>query len=121
MSGPTVNCTTRAWGTRARWPPRACPPGDRVLLAAPSVPEFVVAYLGIQAAGCVVVPVNTMSTRAEVDYVLGDAACSSAIAWHALGRAVAEAATELDIPFWTLTPGRVGHRRDPCRRRRPGP
>ncbi|MCZ4605100.1 AMP-binding protein [Streptomyces sp. Lzd4kr] len=39
-------------------------PGDRVLLAAPSVPEFVVAYLGIQAAGCVVVPVNTMSTRA---------------------------------------------------------
>ncbi|MFF8973989.1 AMP-binding protein [Streptomyces sp. NPDC014995] len=60
-------------------------PGDRVLLAAPSVPEFVVAYLGIQAAGCVVVPVNTMSTRAEVEYVLGDAACSSAIAWHALG------------------------------------
>ncbi|MEU3278568.1 AMP-binding protein [Streptomyces antibioticus] len=80
-------------------------PGDRVLLAAPSVPEFVVAYLGIQAAGCVVVPVNTMSTRAEIDYVLGDAACSSAIAWHALGPAVAEAATALDIPFWTLTPG----------------
>ncbi|MGW7410131.1 AMP-binding protein [Streptomyces sp. NPDC054833] len=26
-------------------------PGDRVLLAAPSVPEFVVAYLGIQVAG----------------------------------------------------------------------
>ncbi|MDF2897516.1 MAG: AMP-dependent synthetase, partial [Rhodococcus erythropolis] len=28
--------------------------GDRVLLAAPSVAEFVVAYMGIQAAGCVV-------------------------------------------------------------------
>ncbi|SEB61571.1 AMP-binding protein [Streptomyces sp. PAN_FS17] len=80
-------------------------PGDRVLLAAPSVPEFVVAYLGIQAAGCVVVPVNTMSTRAEVEYVLGDAACSLAIAWHTLGSAVAEAATALDVPFWTLTPG----------------
>ncbi|MFJ4368044.1 AMP-binding protein [Streptomyces chartreusis] len=80
-------------------------PGDRVLLAAPSVPEFVVAYLGIQAAGCVVVPVNTMSTRAEVEYVLGDAACSLAIAWHVLGSAVAEAATALDVPFWTLTPG----------------
>ncbi|MGF0177163.1 class I adenylate-forming enzyme family protein [Streptomyces sp. Marseille-Q5077] len=80
-------------------------PGDRVLLAAPSVPEFVVAYLGIQAAGCVVVPVNTMSTRAEVEYVLADAGCSTAIAWHALGPAVAEAAAALSVPAWTLSPG----------------
>lgn len=80
-------------------------PGDRVLLAAPSVPEFVVAYLGIQAAGCVVVPVNTMSTRAEAEYVLDDAGCSSAIAWHTLGPAVAEAAAALSIPSWTLSPG----------------
>jgi long-chain acyl-CoA synthetase len=80
-------------------------PGERVLLAAPSVPEFVVAYLGIQAAGCVVVPVNTMSTRAEAEYVLGDAGCSLAIAWHALGPAVAEAAATLKVPFWTLSPG----------------
>ncbi|MEU2914966.1 AMP-binding protein [Streptomyces massasporeus] len=47
-------------------------PGDRVLLAAPSVPQFVVAYLGIQAAGCVVVPVNTMSTRAEINVYPGE-------------------------------------------------
>jgi long-chain acyl-CoA synthetase len=80
-------------------------PGDRVLLAAPSVPEFVVAYLGIQAAGCVVVPVNTMVTRAEAAYVLGDAGCSSAIAWHALGPAVAEASAALEVPFRTLSPG----------------
>ncbi|MET9451950.1 class I adenylate-forming enzyme family protein [Streptomyces cinerochromogenes] len=80
-------------------------PGDRVLLAAPSVPEFVVAYLGIQAAGCVVVPVNTMATRAEVAYVLGDAGCSLAVAWHALGPAVAEAAASLGVPFRTLHPG----------------
>ncbi|MEV0976506.1 AMP-binding protein [Streptomyces sp. NPDC049915] len=80
-------------------------PGDRVLLAAPSVPEFVVAYLGIQAAGCVVVPVNTMVTRAEAEYVLGDAGCSLAIAWHALGPAVAEAAAALKVPFWTLSLG----------------
>ncbi|MDX2590828.1 MULTISPECIES: AMP-binding protein [Streptomyces] len=79
-------------------------PGDRVLVAAPSVPEFVVAYLGIQAAGCVVVPVNTMVTRAEAEYVLGDAGCSLAIAWHALGPAVAEAAAALEAPFWTLSP-----------------
>ncbi|QKV96199.1 AMP-binding protein [Streptomyces sp. NA02950] len=80
-------------------------PGDRVLLVAPSVPEFVVAYLGIQAAGCVAVPINTMSTRAEAEYVLGDAGCSLAIAWHGLGPAVAEAAEALKVPSWTLTPG----------------
>ncbi|MGQ4418380.1 class I adenylate-forming enzyme family protein [Streptomyces sp. SAS_269] len=83
-------------------------PGDRVLLAAPSVPEFVVAYLGIQAAGCVVVLVNTMVTRAEAEYVLGDAGCSLAIAWHALGPAVAEAAAALKVPSWTLPPGVTG-------------
>ncbi|MFF4397079.1 AMP-binding protein [Streptomyces sp. NPDC001480] len=71
ISGPTGNCATRAHGTRVPWSPRASPPGDRVLFAAPSVPEFVVAYLGIQAAGCVVVPVNTMATRAEVEYSSG--------------------------------------------------
>ncbi|WP_030347566.1 class I adenylate-forming enzyme family protein [Streptomyces sp. NRRL S-1022] len=80
-------------------------PGDRVLLAVPSVPEFVVAYLGIQAAGCVVVQVNTMATRAEVACVLGDAGCSLAVAWHALGPAVAEAAASLGVPFRTLHPG----------------
>lgn len=61
-------------------------PGDRVLLVAPSVPEFVVAYMGIQAAGCVVVPVNTMSTRPELEYVLADAGCSLAIVWHRVDR-----------------------------------
>ncbi|MBF6457090.1 AMP-binding protein [Nocardia cyriacigeorgica] len=80
-------------------------PGDRVLLAAPSVPEFVVAYLGIQAAGCVAVPVNTMSTRAEVEYFLTDAGCALAIAWHELGPAVADAAQHTRTPFWSLPPG----------------
>ncbi|WP_280184253.1 class I adenylate-forming enzyme family protein [Nocardia cyriacigeorgica] len=80
-------------------------PGDRVLLAAPSVPEFVVAYMGIQAAGCVVVPVNTMSTRTEVEYFLTDADCALAIAWHELGPAVAEAADHTRTPFGSLPAG----------------
>src|ERR1700751_3410329 len=48
-------------------------PGDRVLLIAPTVPEFVIGYFGIVALGAVVVPVNTMSTRAELDDVISDA------------------------------------------------
>jgi long-chain acyl-CoA synthetase len=80
-------------------------PGDRVLLIAPTVPEFVIAYLAIAALGAVVVPVNTMSTRAELDYFIGDAGCSLVIAWHELGPAAAEAAAAQGIAHWGLTEG----------------
>ncbi|MFE1591475.1 AMP-binding protein [Nocardia sp. NPDC058705] len=76
--------------------------GDRVLLIAPSVPEFVVAYMGIQVAGAVVVPVNTMSTRAEVEYVLNDAKCALVIAWYGLGPAASSAANACGVPVRTL-------------------
>src|SRR5690606_5425212 len=58
-------------------------PGARIVLIAPTVPEFVIAYLGMQAAGVVTVPMNTMSTREEIEYVLGDAGATAIIAWHA--------------------------------------
>lgn len=83
-------------------------PGDRVLLAVPTVAEFYVAYLAIQAVGAIAVPVNTMSTAAEVAYYLREVGCSRAIAWHALGPAVQQAATAVGIPFQALpamTPG----------------
>jgi long-chain acyl-CoA synthetase len=79
--------------------------GDRVLLVAPSVPEFVVAYMGIQVAGAVVVPVNTMSTRHEIEYVLDDARCAFVLAWHTLGPAAASAANARGVPILTLRPG----------------
>jgi len=80
-------------------------PGDRVLLIAPTVPEFVIAYLGIVALGAVVVPVNTMSTRAELEYFLDEAGCSLVVAWHELGPAAVEAAAAQGIPHWSLTEG----------------
>jgi long-chain acyl-CoA synthetase len=80
-------------------------PGDRLLLIAPTVPEFVITYLGIAALGAVVVPVNTMSTRAELEYFIGDAGCSLVVAWHELGPATAEAAAAQGIPHWGLTEG----------------
>src|SRR5271163_2596349 len=80
-------------------------PGDRVLLIAPTVPGFVIAYFGIQALGAVVVPVNTMSTRAELEYFIGDAGCSLVVAWHELGPAAAEAAAAQGVPHWSLTDG----------------
>jgi long-chain acyl-CoA synthetase len=84
---------------------RGVGPGDRVLLIAPTVPEFVIAYLGIVALGAVVVPVNTMSTRAELEYFLDEAGCSLAVAWHELGPAAVEAAAAQGIPHWSLTEG----------------
>jgi|SRR5271166_1185922 len=80
-------------------------PGDRVLLIAPTVPEFVITYLGIAALGAVVVPVNTMSTRPELEYFIDDAGCSLAVAWHELGPAAADAAAAQGIPLWSLTEG----------------
>ena len=79
--------------------------GDRVLLVAPSVPEFAVAYMAIAAVGAVVVPVNTMSTASEVEYYLTDSGASLAIGWHALGPAVREAAAGIGVPQWDLTAG----------------
>src|ERR1700741_4315479 len=80
-------------------------PGDRVLLIAPTVPEFVIAYFSIAALGAVVVPVNPMSTRAELEYFIGDAGCSLVVAWHELGPAAAEAAAAQGIPYLSLTEG----------------
>src|ERR1700739_3604205 len=80
-------------------------PGDRVLLIAPTVPAFVIAYFGIAALGAVVVPVNTMSTRAELEYFIGDAGCALVVAWHELGPAAVEAAAAQGIPHWILTEG----------------
>ncbi|MGW0035712.1 AMP-binding protein [Gordonia sp. NPDC003376] len=74
-------------------------PGDRVVLIAPAVPEFVVAYLGIHAAGCVVVPMNPMSRSSEVDYVLGDSDAGRIIVWHEASTAAYDAAVARRIPI----------------------
>src|SRR6266508_2806271 len=79
-------------------------PGDRVLLIAPSVPEFAAAYYGLHAAGAAVVALNPMATVSEIDYVLRDAGCVLAVAWHSSAAATEAAASALDIPFWSLQP-----------------
>ncbi len=78
-------------------------PGDRVLLLAPSVPEFGALYYGLHAAGAVVVTVNTMSTPAELEYALEDAGCSLVIAWQESGDAAATAARSQGLPHWAVT------------------
>jgi len=55
---------------------RGSMPGDRVAILLPNVPEFVVAFFGAIAAGCVAVPVNCRLAPKEVGYILSD--CSAA-------------------------------------------
>lgn len=80
-------------------------PGDRVLFIAPTVPEFVVAYLGIHAAGAIVVPVNPLCTPTELSYFIDDAGCSVVIAWDSLAAAARTAAADKNVAFLTLAAG----------------
>ncbi len=48
-------------------------PGERVALFLENCPEFVVAYLGAQRAGAVVVPINTQYRQIELSHILADA------------------------------------------------
>jgi acyl-CoA synthetase (AMP-forming)/AMP-acid ligase II len=49
---------------------RSIAPGERVAILLQNVPEFIVAYFGAIAAGCVAVPVNYRLSPPEVAYIL---------------------------------------------------
>ncbi|GAA2675714.1 long-chain-fatty-acid--CoA ligase [Actinoplanes palleronii] len=51
---------------------RGIAPGDRVALSCPNLQWFPIIYYGIVKAGAVVVPMNVLATRAEVEYFLAD-------------------------------------------------
>ena len=53
--------------------------GDRVLLNMQNSPQFIIAYYAILRADAVVVPVNPMSRRAELEYLQRDAGARLAI------------------------------------------
>jgi long-chain acyl-CoA synthetase len=98
--------TARAVAARLR--DAGVKPGDRILLVAPSVPEFAGAYYGIHAAGAVAVTANTMSTRPELEYVGEDAGVTLVLGWHEISPAPQDAAAALDVPFWALDPDLAG-------------
>src|SRR6185436_877320 len=45
-------------------------PGDRVAIWAPNVAEWVIAALGLQSVGAILVPISTRNKGAETAYVL---------------------------------------------------
>src|SRR5215218_5598769 len=47
-------------------------PGDRVMLVSENRPEWLIADLGIMAAGCVTVPAYTTNTNRDHTHILGN-------------------------------------------------
>ncbi|MEU9287897.1 FadD3 family acyl-CoA ligase [Streptomyces sp. NPDC048275] len=60
-------------------------PGDRVGLCAPNSAEWIVAALGIQGAGGVVVPLNTRFKAREISYILRKSGAKAVFASPFLG------------------------------------
>lgn len=92
---------------------RGVRPGDRVLLVAPTVPEFAVAYLGAHLVGAVVTTVNTMATAPETDHVVQDSGAVLAIAWHESGEAARRVADRRGLPLRVLGPGAAAEAGEP--------
>src|ERR1700749_3692458 len=69
---------------------RGVAPGDRVGIMLPNVPYFAIVYYGILRAGGVVVPMNVLLKRREVDFYVGDSGARAVFAWHDFADAVAD-------------------------------
>ncbi|WP_221933541.1 long-chain-fatty-acid--CoA ligase [Aeromicrobium piscarium] len=86
--------------------------GDRIVLIAPTVPEFAQAYVGALAGGVVVVPVNTMATAHEIGYIVRDSGATLLLAWHGCDTSARTAGEWSDLPGWTFDETTVDGARD---------
>jgi long-chain acyl-CoA synthetase len=80
---------------------RGVGPGDRVAVMLRNVPEFATVYYGILRAGAVVVPMNPLLKRREVDYYLSNSGARLVFA----ADAVAGDVIVVDDSFGALTDG----------------
>lgn len=79
-------------------------PGDRVLLVAPTVPEFVAASYGLAAAGATLLTLDPRATASETRHVVDDADVRLVVAWHECADGAERTALARDLPFWRLGP-----------------
>jgi len=73
-------------------------PGDRVALMLPNVPAFPVIYYGVLRVGGVVVPMNPLFKRREIEYYLSDSGATMIFAMPGEAQAAAEAAGVRFVP-----------------------
>lgn len=73
--------------------------GDRLLLIAPTTPEFVVEFFAAQSIGLTVVAVNPLATTREIDYFIDDSGANRVVAHPAVAQAGQESAEKAGIAF----------------------
>jgi long-chain acyl-CoA synthetase len=84
---------------------RGVRPGDRVGLMLPNVPEFALVYYGVLRAGAVVVPMNVLLKRREVEFHLRDSGARMLFAWHGFAEEAEAGAREPGTECLFVTPG----------------
>lgn len=67
--------------------------GDRVAMMLPNVTHFAAIFYGILRAGAVVVPMNPMLVRREVDHYVGDSGADHVLVWHEVADQAPSSAT----------------------------
>ncbi|MEU0797945.1 long-chain fatty acid--CoA ligase [Amycolatopsis sp. NPDC005961] len=78
-------------------------PGDRVALLIPNTPDFPAAYYGVLALGATVVPLNTRSRAAEIEFVLRDSGARALICAADVLEHGAPAATAAEVALFTVS------------------
>ncbi|SFO54465.1 long-chain acyl-CoA synthetase [Pseudonocardia ammonioxydans] len=94
---------TRAAAVAGDLRSRGVDPGDRVGLVLPNVPAYPIVFYGALLAGAIVVPLNPLLKRAELEYFLNDSGMQIVYAWDGGSDEVSQAAdsagvTEIEVP-----------------------
>jgi len=85
--------------------------GDRVAVQLPTIPEFVVAYLGILKNGSVVVPLSFLLKAGELEYHLADSGASALITWSGVAAEAGQGAAAAGLDrIWAVGPGAAAGR-----------
>ena len=80
-------------------------PGGRVGIMLPNVPYFAVAYYGVLRAGGIVVPMNPLLKKREVDFYLSDPGARLLFAWHDFEEAASQGSGDAGAELILVTPG----------------
>ena len=77
--------------------------GDKVLLYIPNCIQWVIAYLGIQKAGAILVPVSPIYTSHEISYMIKDSGAKTIICMDTNFGYVKEAFAKTDLKYAVVT------------------
>jgi len=77
--------------------------GDKVLLYIPNCIQWVIAYLGIQKAGAILVPVSPIYTSHEISYMIKDSGAKAIICMDTNFGYVKEAFAQTDLKHAVVT------------------